>query len=107
MRPIRVEPRPRCIRLIRAATLADMESISDPRAMDLLLYAASLPRRDRLAVMEAMRDVFPQLKHDRNWSGECEQLWREVGDGPLDCERIMTQAFRIACRLRRELQRAA
>jgi hypothetical protein len=63
-----------------------MESISDPRAMDLFLYAASLPHRDRLAVMEAMRDVFPQLKHDRKWSGECEQLWREVGDGRLDGE---------------------
>ena len=107
MRPLRVEPHTRCIRLIRIATLADMESISDPRAMDLLLYAASLPHRDRLAVMEAMRDVFPKLKHDHKWSGECEQLWREVGDGRHDGERIMNQAFRIATRLRRELQRAA
>jgi hypothetical protein len=36
--------------------------------MDLLLYASSLPHGDRLAVMEPMRDVFPQLKHDRDLS---------------------------------------
>jgi hypothetical protein len=65
MRPLRVEPHTRCIRLIRTATFADMESISNRGATDLLLYVSSLPYWDRLAVIEAMRDVFPQLKHDR------------------------------------------
>ena len=84
-----------------------MEPISNRGATDLLAYVSSLPYWDRLAFMEAMRDVFPQLKHDCRWSSECDQLWREVGDGRLDGERVMNQAFRIAYRLRRELQRAA
>ena len=66
-----------------------------------------MPYWDRLAVMEAIREVFPQLKHDRRWSGECEQLWREVGDGRLDGERIMNRAFRIAYQLRHEMHGAA
>ena len=74
---------------------------------DLLLYASSLPNRDRLAVLEAMRDVFPQFKHDREWSAVCERLWQEIGDSRLDGERIMNRAFRIAHRLRRELRQAA
>jgi len=63
-----------------------------------------LPDRDRLPVIEAMRDVFPQLKNDRDWSAECERLWREVGDGRLCGERIMNRAFRIAHRLRGEME---
>ena len=84
-----------------------MRPISEQRAIDLLLYTSSLPYWDRLAFMEAMRDVFPQLKHDRRWSSECAQLWREVGDSRLDGERIMNRAFRIADRLQREFQQAA
>ena len=82
-----------------------MVPISNLRATDLLRYVSSLPDRDQLAVMEAVRDVFPQFKHDRKWSGECERLWHEVGDDRLDGERIMNRAFRIAHQLRRELQR--
>jgi hypothetical protein len=107
LRIVLVEPQLDCIRRCRGATFAGMRPISNPRAKDVLLYVSSLPDRDRLAVMEAMRDVFPQLKHDGIWSSECERLWREVGDGRLHGERIMNRAFRIAHRLRREMQGAA
>jgi hypothetical protein len=83
-----------------------MRPISNLRATDVLLYASSLPDRDRLPVMEAIRDVFPQLKHDRDWSAECERLWREVGDGRVHSERIMNRAFRMARRLRHEMEAA-
>ena len=83
-----------------------MRPISKPRTTDVLLYALSSPERDRLPVMEAMRYAFPQLKHDRHWSAECERLWREVGDGRLHGERIMNRAFRIARRLRHEMEGA-
>jgi hypothetical protein len=83
-----------------------MRPISNPRATEVLLYASSLPDRDRPPVMEGMRDVFPQLKHDRGWSAECERLWREIGDGRLHGERIMNRAFRIARRLRQEMESA-
>src|SRR5262249_7512716 len=57
----------------------------------------------RLAVMEAMREIFPQLKHDREWSSECARLWREVDDDQREGERLMNRAFRIAERLRAEM----
>lgn len=76
----------------------------NPKAPDVLFYVASLDPPERLAIMDAMTTVFPQLRTDRAWKAESEALWRQFES--REAEAIMVRSIAIAGRLRDELSAA-